>query len=144
MDSVIWQIILQIALIALNAFFTSAEMAVVSVNDNKLAKLASEGNKRAARLQKLVSRPARFMSTIQVAITFSGFLSSAFAAKNFFLPLVRKLTEWGVNIPDAAMDGISIVIITLVLSYFTLVFGELVPKRVAMKNPEKVALGLSG
>ncbi|MBQ2802927.1 MAG: HlyC/CorC family transporter [Lachnospiraceae bacterium] len=136
-------ILLQIVLIGLNAVFACAEIAVISINDNRLAKLASQGDKRAARLSKLTSQPARFLATIQVAITLSGFLGSAFAADNFSGGLVDWLLGLGVPIPAKTLDTIAVVLITMVLSYFTLVFGELVPKRVAMRKAEPLALGMS-
>ena len=139
------QILLQIFLIALNAIFAAAEIAIISMNDAKLASLAAKGNKKAVRLARLTSTPAKFLATIQVAITLSGFLGSAFAADNFAEPLVGLLMR--LRIPEdmrAAVNSVTVIIITLILSYFTLVFGELVPKRVAMKKAESLALGLSG
>ena len=144
MDSYIVMIILQVFLIALNAVFACAEIAVISMNDTKLAKMAAEKDKRAMRLVKLTSQPARFLATIQVAITLSGFLGSAFAAENFSDGLVKWLIGLGVKIPEKTLDTIAVVFITLILSYFTLVFGELVPKRVAMRKAESLALGISG
>lgn len=144
MDNILLMILLQLFLIALNAIFACAEIAVISFNDNKLAKMASEGDKRARRLANLTSQPARFLATIQVAITLSGFIGSAFAAENFSDPLVQALLNAGVPIPEATLNTIVVLIITIILSYFTLVFGELVPKRVAMRKTEKLALGLSG
>ena len=138
------QLILQVILIFLNAVFACAEIAVISFNDAKLAKLAQEGNKRAVRLARLTSQPARFLATIQVAITLSGFLGSAFAADNFASLLSKSLIGLGLPIPAKTLNSISVVLITLILSYFTLIFGELVPKRVAMKNAEKLALAISG
>lgn len=143
MDPIFWQLLLQVALIALNAVFACAEIAVLSVNDAKLAHLAAKGNKKAVRLARLTSQPARFLATIQVAITLSGFLGSAFAADNFSERLVAWAMGLGVGIPEKTLDSISVILITLILSYFTLVFGELVPKRLAMKKAEKLALGLS-
>jgi len=137
-------IILQIVLIAINAIFACVEIAVVSVNDTKLEKMVSDGNKKAMRLQKLTSQPSRFLATIQVAITLSGFLGSAFAADNFSEPLVAWLISIGTPIPEKTLDTIAVVLITLILSYVTLIFGELVPKRVAMQKTESIALGLSG
>jgi len=137
------QIILQVVLIALNAIFACAEIAVISMNDNKIAKMAAAGDKKAVRLAKLTSQPARFLATIQVAITLSGFLGSAFAAQNFSESLVAWLIGLGLKIPAATLNAIAVVLITIVLSYFTLVLGELVPKRVAMKRAEKLALGMS-
>lgn len=138
------QIILQILLIAFNAVFACAEIAVISINDTRLEKLAASGNKKASRLKKLTDQPARFLATIQVAITLSGFIGSAFAADNFSVYLVKALMKTGIPVPESVLDSVSVVLITLVLSYFTLVFGELVPKRLAMKNSEKIALGMSG
>ncbi|MBQ3252660.1 MAG: HlyC/CorC family transporter [Oscillospiraceae bacterium] len=137
-------IILQVVLIGLNAVFACAEIAVLSVSDTKLEKLAEEGNKKAKRLFRLTREPAKFLATIQVAITLSGFLGSAFAADNFSEPLVEWILHMGVKIPKGTLDAIAVVIITLILSYFTLVFGELVPKRMAMKRSEQLALGISG
>ncbi len=139
-----WQIILQLALILLNAVFACAEIAIISMNDNKLAKLTSSGDRRAVRLTKLTSEPARFLATIQVGITLAGFLGSAFAADNFSGILTAWLVDLGLNIPSAALRKISVFFITIVLSYFTLVLGELVPKRIAMHKAEKIALAMSG
>lgn len=140
---IIPQLLLQIILIAMNAVFACAEIAVISISDAKLAALAAKGDKRALRLGKMKSQPARFLATIQVAITLSGFLGSAFAADNFAAPIVEALINAGVKIPQSVLNTVSVILITLILSFFTLVFGELVPKRVAMKNAEKVALFLS-
>ena len=142
--SLILMILLQVVLIALNAIFASAEIAVISFNDAKLARLAAEGDKRAVRLAKLTNQPARFLATIQIAITLSGFLGSAFAAENFSDGLVDWLIGLGVSIPRATLDAAAVVIITLILSYITLIFGELVPKRVAMKKSEQVSFAISG
>lgn len=143
-NSILFMILLQVFLILLNAVFASAEIAVISINDAKLARMAAEGDKRAVRLARLTSQPARFLATIQVAITLSGFLGSAFAAENFSDGLVSWLVGLGVGVPAATLDAIAVVIITLILSYFTLIFGELVPKRVAMRKAESLALGISG
>lgn len=132
----VWQVILQLILIFINAVFACAEIAVISMNDAKLSKLASEGDKRASRLKVLTEQPARFLSTIQVAITIAGFLGSAFAAGNFAVYL-KKL------IPGMP-NSVAVIIITMLLSYITLVFGELVPKRIAMKKAESLALDMSG
>ena len=134
----------QIVLIFLNAIFASAEIAVLSINETKLERMANDGNRKAKRLFKLTREPAKFLATIQVAITLSGFLGSAFAADNFSEPLVEWIISLGVKMPRATLDAIAVVVITLILSYFTLVFGELVPKRLAMKKSEAVAMGISG
>ncbi len=138
------QIILQLALILLNAVFACAEIAVISMSDNKLAKLTSLGDKRAKRLTKLTSQPARFLATIQVGITLAGFLASAFAAGNFSGRLTDWLLRIGVNVSPSALRTISVIVITVILSYFTLVLGELVPKRIGMRKAEKLALAMSG
>ncbi len=143
-DPLIWQLILQAVLIALNAVFACAEIAVITMNDAKLAKLASDGDKRAVKLARLTNQPARFLATIQVAITLSGFLGSAFAASNFANRITDALSKSLTTISAQTINTISVVIITLILTFFTLVFGELVPKRVAMKNAEKLALGMAG
>ena len=139
-NSIILMILLQVLLIGLNALFACAEIAIISMNDNKLAKMAADGDKRAIKLSKLTEDSARFLATIQVAITLAGFLGSAFAAENFSEMIVEALNNIGVTIPES----VAVVVITLVLSYFTLVFGELVPKQIAMRKAEPIALGLSG
>lgn len=143
-DSIVFLLLIQVVLIALNAIFASAEIAVLSTNETKMAKLAEEGNKKAIRLSHLISEPSRFLSTIQVAITLSGFLGSAFAADNFSDPLVDLLIGAGVGIPRSTLNTLAVIVITLILSYFTLIFGELVPKRIAMKKSEQLALAISG
>ena len=137
-------LLIQVILIALNAIFASAELAVLSINETKLERLAEQGNKRAKRLCKLTREPAKFLSTIQIAITLSGFLGSAFAADGFSGPLVDWVLSLGVAIPRDTLDTIAVILITLILSYFTLVFGELVPKRIAMKKSEQLAMSISG
>lgn len=137
------QILLQVILIGLNAIFACAEIAVISMNENRLEQLVADGNKKAVRLSRLTSQPARFLATIQVAITLSGFLGSAFAADNFSDTLTAWLLGIGVPIPEKTLDTISVVVITIILSYFTLIFGELVPKRLAMKKTEQLALGMA-
>lgn len=144
MDSIWFLLLFQIILIALNAVFACAEIAVLSVSETKLEKLVNEGNSKAKRLFKLTREPAKFLATIQVAITLSGFLGSAFAADNFSEPLVDFLLGLGIKLPRATLDAVAVVFITLILSYFTLIFGELVPKRLAMKKSEQIAMGISG
>lgn len=145
MEGSIWgPLFLQIVLISVNAIFACAEIAVISMNDNKLAKLSASGDKRAIKLSKLTEQPSQFLSIIQVGITLAGFFGSAFAADNFSGKLVDLLINIGVKLPVPTLNTISLISITLLLSYFTLVFGELVPKRVAMKNAEKLALAMSG
>ena len=142
--SYIGPLILQVVLIALNAIFASAEIAVISMNDTKLQKMAKEGDARAKRLVALTEQPTKFLSTIQVAITLAGLLGSAFAAENFAGALVAAIQGTGVGISAAVLETFAVFVITLVLAYFNLVFGELVPKRVGMKKAEGLALGMSG
>ncbi|PWM26518.1 MAG: HlyC/CorC family transporter [Oscillospiraceae bacterium] len=143
-QSLIGPLLLQLILILSNAFFACAEIAVISVNDSKLEQLALQGDRRAQALSGLTRQPARFLATIQVAITLSGFLGSAFAADTFSDPLVDWLIGLGVGIPASTLNAVAVVVITLILSYFTLVFGELVPKRLAMKKAETLALAMAG
>ena len=140
----IGSILLQVVLIFLNATFASAEIAVISMNETKLKMMAEEKDKRAMKLFALVEQPARFLATIQVAITLAGLLGGAFAADNFAGPLTDALIGAGVSIPRNVLNSIAVIVITLVLTYFQLVFGELVPKRIAMKKTESLALGMSG
>ena len=133
------QLLLLIFLTLVNAFFASAEMAAVSVNKNKIKILAeNEGNKKAELILKLLEEPTKFLSTIQVAITLSGFLASASAATSFSKPLGKLLTQLGITYPYN--ENISLVFVTIILSYFTLVFGELVPKRIALQKAEFISL----
>ena len=137
------RLIVLVILIAVNAFFAAAEIAFISLNDAKIEKQCKEGNKKAKQIRKMLKEPSRFLATIQIGITLAGFLSSAFAADAFaseLAPILDNLIPLGLT----TWTNISIVIITLILSYFSLVFGELVPKRVAMKNPEKIAFGTIG
>lgn len=144
MDSLPLQLLIQVVLIALNAVFASAEIAVISFNDLKLQKAAESGDKRAKKLAKLTAEPTNFLGTIQVGITLAGFLGSAFAADNFSGMIVDALKSAGVGIPESVLNAISVIVITIILSVVTLIFGELVPKRVAMKKAESLSLALSG
>lgn len=139
-----WLLLLQLIFISLNALFASAEIAVITMNDNKLAMLTAAGDKRALRLTKLTEQPAVFLSTIQVGITLITLLSSAVATENFSGRLVAGLAYLGLQIPKPVLNTISIAVITLVLTYFTVLLGELIPKRLAMKKAEQIALGMSG
>ena len=126
-------------LIVINAFFAATEIAFISLNDVKIELKAKEGNKKAKKIQKMLKDPSKFLATIQIGITLAGFLSSAFASDTFADVLAPKLYNLMPMIALAQWKDISIIIITLILSYFTLVFGELVPKRIAMKYSEKLA-----
>ena len=142
MPTILKQLFLQIVLIALNAFFAATEIAVISLNSQKMKALADDGDKKAAKIAKILDDPTKFLSTIQVGITLAGFLGSAFAADSFGDLLAAAIAKNGGNFE--LVKTISVIIVTLVLSYFTLVLGELVPKRIAMKNKEKVAKSFCG
>lgn len=134
------QILFIVVLILINAFFAMTEMAMVSANRVRINMMTEKGNKKAEKLQRILEKPSNFLSTIQVGITLAGFLASAQAATG----LARYLTDFiellGFNFSEQA----SIVVITVILSYFTLVFGELVPKRIALQNAEKIAMATVG
>ena len=141
MNSIPRQLLLQLILILFNAFFAMTEIAVISLNSAKLKKLIDDGDKKAAKLLRLVEQPTGFLSTIQIGITLAGFLGSAFAADSFS----DGLADWIYNglgfhaLSPATLNTIAVIIITIILSYFTLILGELVPKRIAMQKPYQVA-----
>ena len=140
------QLLLQLVLIALNAFFAATEIAVISLNEKKVHALADEGDKRAGKMLKIIEEPTRFLSTLQLGSTLAGFLGSAFAADNF----AEKVSEFFIKtfgVPQSykgTMNTVAVVAVTLILSYFTLILGELVPKRIAMKHKEKLANSVCG
>ena len=132
------QILIIVLLTALNAFFAAAEIAFVSINQGKMAQRAQEGDKKAIKVMRLLENSDEFLATIQVAITFAGFFSSASAATSFSSRIQPLLG----NIPGA--EALALVIVTVVLSYLTLVFGELYPKQVALQVAEPIALHTAG
>ena len=138
------ELIILIILIFVNAFFAATEMAFVSLNDAKIEKMAKEGNKKAKIIEKMLKNPSKFLATIQIGITLAGFLSSAIASDTFASQLAPILNDLIPSISLSTWNGISIVVITIILSYFSLVFGELVPKRLAMKNYETIAFAAVG
>ena len=138
------QFLVLVVLILLNAFFAASEIAFISLNDNKIEMMAKEGNKKAKKIEKMLKEPSRFLATIQIGITLAGFLSSAFASDTFAKKLAPILHDLVPNITVETWGGISIVLITIILSYFTLIFGELVPKRIAMKKSEMIAFASIG
>ena len=133
------QIIILVVLILINAFFAATEIAFISLNDAKIEKNVKDGDKKAIQISKMLKNPSKFLATIQIGITLAGFLSSAFASDTFALKLAPILNNIIPSIGINTWKNISIIIITVILSYFTLVFGELVPKRLAMKYSEKIA-----
>ncbi len=138
------QLVVLIILIFVNAFFAAAEIAFISLNDAKIEKQVKEGNKKAKQIEKMLKAPSKFLATIQIGITLAGFLSSAFASDAFAEKLAPVLYDLIPAISLGAWESISIILITIILSFFTLIFGELVPKRLAMKNYEKIAFGSIG
>lgn len=138
------QIIVLVILIILNAYFAATEIAFISLNDAKIEKEAKEGNKKAKNILKMLKSPSKFLATIQIGITLAGFLSSAFASDAFADKLAPVLNSWMPFLSLEAWRGISIILITIILSFFTLVFGELVPKRLAMKYYEKISYATIG
>jgi putative hemolysin len=134
------EIVILMVLILINAFFAASEIALISLNDNKIKVMAEEGHKQAKLVYKLLGEPSRFLATIQIGITLAGFMASAFAAESFAGRLAEFAYSQGLPISQRWLETISVIVITLVLSYFTLVFGELVPKRLAMKKAEPIAM----
>jgi putative hemolysin len=137
-------ILVILVLIAFNAYFAGSEMALVSINDSRLRIMAEEGDSKAAKVQILLKDPSKFLSTIQIGITLAGFLSSAFASEAYADELVKWAASAGIAVSPTILKPIAVVLITLILSYFTLVFGELVPKRLALQAPEKLAVRVVG
>ena len=138
------QILILVILILINAFFAASEIAFISLNDAKIDKQAKEGNKKALQIQKMLKNPSAFLATIQIGITLAGFLSSAFASDAFASELAPVLNKLMPFLSVSVWNTISIILITIILSFFTLVFGELVPKRLAMKNYEKISFATIG
>lgn len=135
----ITELLFLMVLIMLNAFFSASEIALISLNDNKIKLMADEGNKKAKLLKKLLGEPSRFLATIQIGITLAGFLASAFASESFADRLVNVIKTIQIPISENIIKTTSVIIITIILSYFTLVLGELVPKRLAMKKAESIS-----
>jgi putative hemolysin len=143
---IVKQLLLQLVLILLNAFFAATEIAVISLNEKKVRAQAEDGDKKAAKILKIIEEPTRFLSAIQVGITLAGFLGSAFAADNFAERLSGFVVRTFSVSPayHGVINTVAVILITLILSYFTLVLGELVPKRVAMRHKEKLANAVCG
>ncbi len=145
--NLLWQIGLLVVLILINAFFAMSEMAVVSLNDNKIKKMAEDGHKQAKTVMKLTASSSSFLSTIQIGVTLAGFLASASASQTFVALfgnfLIKQLGTFGTTYASV-INGVAVVVVTVVTSYFSLVFGELVPKRLAIQNPEKISFRVAG
>lgn len=136
-------VITLLILILINAFFAASEIALIGLNDNKVKQRAETGNKKYKMLDNLISEPSRFLSTIQIGITLAGFLASAFAADFFAEPLANWLDTLGMPIPYATLHTASVIVITIILAYFTLVLGELVPKKLALQKSEQISLAIA-
>jgi len=143
-DLVLWRLLPLALLIFINAFFTCAELALISLNKNKLEKLSSSGNRQAKRILALTLHPSKFIASVQVVITMASLLSSALAADSFSRGLTSLFLSMGVQIPENTLSIISLVIITILLSFLTIVFGELLPKRIALKKADALAFAMSG
>lgn len=139
-DSILLQVFLIFVLVLINAFFAASELAVVSLNKTKITYMANEGNKKAKLLLKLLEEPSKFLATIQVGITLAGFLASASAAVSISEHLSKLIKSLGIPFINGASDEISLLLMTLLLSYITLVLGELLPKRIALQNAEGIAM----
>ena len=137
-------LLLLLILIMINAYFAAAEIAFISLNDAKIDLMVKEGNKKAKKIKKMLKNPSKFLATIQIGITFAGFLSSAFASERFSQSLAPILNNLIPSVSLKVWNNISIIIITVILSYFTLILGELVPKRLAMKYYEKISFATIG
>ena len=145
--SIILKIVLLFVLILINAFFAMSEIAIISVNDNKIKRMAEEGNKKAKKLLKLTSDSSSFLSTIQIGVTLAGFLTSASAADNFSDPLatwIQGLLNLQSPTAISIINGVSLVLVTIIISYFSLVLGELVPKKIAMQKSEAISFRVVG
>lgn len=138
------EILLFVMLIVLVGFFNVSEAALISLNDNKIKLMSEEQNKKAKLLRILIEEPSRFLATIQIGIAFTYILASAFIAENFAIKLVDLMKLTNLSVPDLWLKNISMVIITIVLLYFTLVLGEMVPKKLAVKKAEGVARVVAG
>lgn len=143
--SIILKVLLLFALILVNAFFAMSEIAIISLNDTKIERMAEEGHKKAKQVVKLTENSSRFLSTIQIGVTLAGFLTSASASQNFAdlltgaLMKIEALANY-----ESVINVASVILITIITSYFSLVLGELVPKKIGMQIPEKVAFKVVG
>ena len=141
-DGLVFKILLLVVLIFINAFFAMSEIAIISLNDTKIERMAEEGHKKAKMVLKLTSNSTRFLSTIQIGVTLAGFLSSASASTAFAAMLTEAIRDLLPGVSVSLISGVSVVVITLITSYFSLVLGELAPKKIGMQASEKVAFAV--
>ena len=138
--NLMFKLILLFILIFINAFFAMSEIAIITLNDLKLQKMADEGNKKAKKILKLTENPSNLLSSIQIGITLAGFLTSASAAENFATPVADFLSGlFNLTTTPGWMETVSLVVVTIIISFFSLVLGELVPKRIAMQKYESIS-----
>ncbi len=139
--NIIVKLVILLVLILVNAFFAMSELAIISLNDNKIDKMAEDGNKKAKKIVKLTENSSKFLSTIQIGVTLAGFLTSASASTTFASMITDALRGTVVYnaLGEGLINGIAVVIVTIIMSYFSLVLGELVPKKIAMQVPEKIS-----
>ena len=142
--SIVLKCVLLLVLICINAFFAMSEIAIISLNDSKIKKLSEEGDKKAKQLAKLTQDPSRFLSTIQIGVTLAGFLTSASASASFATLITKAVTAKWPGVSATLISALSIIVITVLISYFSLVLGELAPKRIAMQAPEKISYKVVG
>ena len=142
--SIILKLVLLFVLVLVNAFFAMSEIAIISLNDSVIEKKAEDGDKKARQIMKLTENPSNFLSTIQIGVTLAGFLTSASASQSFATMLANAISKLNLPIPISVISGFSVVIITIIMSYFSLVLGELAPKRMAMQKPEPIAYKVVG
>lgn len=142
--SIILKLVLLFVLVLINAFFAMSEIAIISLNDSVIEKKAEDGDKKAHQIMKLTENPSNFLSTIQIGVTLAGFLTSASASQSFANMLANAISKLNLPIPTSVISGFSVVVITIIMSYFSLVLGELAPKRMAMQKPEAVAYKVVG
>lgn len=142
--SIILKLVLLFVLVLVNAFFAMSEIAIISLNDSVIEKKAEDGDKKARQIMKLTENPSNFLSTIQIGVTLAGFLTSASASQSFATMLANAISKLDLPIPISVISGFSVVIITIIMSYFSLVLGELAPKRMAMQKPEPIAYKVVG
>lgn len=143
--AIIWKLVLLLLLIIVNAFFAMSEIAIISLNDNKLRVMADDGHEKAKKVLKLVESPSAFLSTIQIGVTLAGFLTSASAAQSFSEPIAKWIASvCGLATIPTWLNGVSTIVVTVIMSYFSLVLGELAPKRIAMQCSEKISFKVVG
>lgn len=144
--SIIPKLLLLLVLIIVNAFFAMSEIAIISLNDNKIRMMAEEGHEKAKKILKLTESPSAFLSTIQIGVTLAGFLTSASASQSFSEPLAQKLSVlFGLgSAAPSWLSAVSMVAVTIIMSYFSLVLGELAPKRIAMQCSESISFKVVG